>query len=130
MSLLRSIARPMLGGMFVYGGIDALRDPKSKATGAATVAPKVADLAGVDADPVDVVRITGAVQVAGGLMLVLGVLPRVAATALAGSLIPTTLADHRFWEQDDPSAREQQLTHFLKNAATMGGLLMVVSAGK
>jgi uncharacterized membrane protein YphA (DoxX/SURF4 family) len=63
-------------------------------------------------------------------MLVLGLLPRVAAAMLAGSLVPTTFAGHRFWEQDDPATREQQTVHFLKNAGMMGGLLMVVSAGK
>jgi uncharacterized membrane protein YphA (DoxX/SURF4 family) len=63
-------------------------------------------------------------------MLVLGVLPRVAAATLVGSLVPTTVAAHRFWEKDNPSERGQQTVHFLKNVAMLGGLLMVVSAGK
>ncbi len=130
MSLLRSIARPMLGSMFIYGGLDAVRDPKAKAAKAQPVAPKLAEAAGIEADTVDLVRFNGGVQVAGGVALALGVWPRVAALTLAGSLIPTTLAGHRFWEQDEPSVRRQQTIHFLKNTAMMGGLLMVVSAGK
>jgi len=43
--------------------------------------------------------------------------------ASAGSLVPTTLAGHRFWEADDRSQRDAQLTPFTKNAAMLGGLL-------
>ena len=53
-----------------------------------------------------------------------------AALALGASLIPTTAAGHRFWEEDEPAARSQQTIHFLKNAAMLGGLLMVVRDGK
>jgi putative oxidoreductase len=120
----------MLAGIFVYGGLEAFRDPKSKARRAETVAPKIADAAGVDADTVQLVRVNGAVQVGAGIALALGVLPRLAALTLAGSLVPTTLAGHRFWEEEDPAARAQQTTHFLKNAGLLGGLLMVVSEGK
>ena len=73
------------------------------------------------------VRINGAVQVVAGTMLAMNRLPRVAALMLAGSLIPTTLAGHRFWAEPDPSGRAAQRTQFLKNAAMLGGLLVVVS---
>jgi len=49
-------------------------------------------------------------------------------SSLAGSLIPTTAAGHRFWEESDPSTRAQQTIHFLKNAAMLGGLLAVVGS--
>ena len=120
----------MLAGIFVHGGLEAFRDPKSKARRAETVAPKIADAAGVDADTVQLVRLNGAVQVGAGIALALGVLPRLAALTLAGSLVPTTLAGHRFWEEEDPAAEAQQTTHFLKNVGLLGGLLMVVSEGK
>ena len=51
------------------------------------------------------VQVNGAVQVVGGTLLGLGVLTRLAALALAASLVPTTLAGHRFWEEADPSPR-------------------------
>ncbi len=120
----------MLAGVFVYEGLDAVRNPKSKARRAEPVAPTIADAVGVDADTVQLVRFNGAVQVGAGLALALGVMPRVAALALAGSLVPTTLAGHRFWEEQDPAAKAQQTTHFLKNVGMLGGLLMVVSEGK
>jgi putative oxidoreductase len=58
---------------------------------------------------------------AAGGALALGITPRPAVTVLAGSLVPTTLAGHRFWEQDDDAARLGQVIHFLKNLAIMGG---------
>ncbi len=77
-------------------------------------------------DPATAVRINGAVQCAAGALLVLGKLPRLAALILAGSLIPTTYADHPFWREVDDDERVRQLSLFLKNIAIFGGL---VSAG-
>jgi uncharacterized membrane protein YphA (DoxX/SURF4 family) len=75
------------------------------------------------------VQFIGVVQVVAGTALALGVLPRLSALALAGSLVPTTLAGHRFWEARDDAARSQQTIQFLKNAAMMGGLLMILEHG-
>jgi uncharacterized membrane protein YphA (DoxX/SURF4 family) len=123
------VARPLLAGMFVYGGIDAFRNPGGKVPRAEMVAPDIADLVGVDADTEQLVQFNGAVQVAAGITLALGIFPRVSALVLAGSLVPTTLAGHRFWDEDDPGARAQQTIQFLKNAAMMGGLLLIVEHG-
>ncbi len=43
-------------------------------------------------------------QIASALALATGRAPRLAATVLAASLVPTTLAGHRFWEESDPTA--------------------------
>ena len=71
-------------------------------------------------------KINAAVQVAAGVLLSVGRLPRVAAAALAVSLVPTTLAGHRFWEEGDPARRAQQQIHFLKNVGLLGGLVLAV----
>jgi uncharacterized membrane protein YphA (DoxX/SURF4 family) len=127
--MLKPIARPLLAAMFVYGGLDSFRHPESKAPTAEAVAPKVASQVGLPQDTVLLVKLNGAAQVVAGATLALGVLPRLSALVLAGSLIPTTAAGHRFWEQDEPAAKRPQTNHFLKNAAMLGGLLMVVDAG-
>jgi uncharacterized membrane protein YphA (DoxX/SURF4 family) len=116
----------MLAGMFIYGGLDSARQPDTKVKAADKV---VGDLAGrFDAvETHDLVRVNGIVQVVAGAALALGVLARPAALVLAGSLVPTTLAGHRFWEEDDPAARRQQTIHVLKNAAMMGGLLLAAA---
>ena len=77
-------------------------------------------------------KVDAAAQVAGGSLLALGRFPRVAALVLAGSIVPTTLAGHRFWEEADSAKKQGQLLHFLKNASMLGGLLLaaVDTAGK
>ncbi len=64
---------------------------------------------------------------AGGAALALGIVPRAAAAGLIASLVPTTLAGHRFWEEEDPQARRMQLTQFLKNLGLIGGLVLLLS---
>jgi uncharacterized membrane protein YphA (DoxX/SURF4 family) len=134
MMVVRRIARPMVASMFVLGGIDALRHPEPKAPAAAKVGPDLAEAAPIDlpTDPTELVRINGAVQVVAGSLLAVGKLPRVSALALAGSLVPTTLAGHRFWEETDPQAKQQQQIHFFKNVSMLGGLLLaaVDTSGK
>ena len=129
MRITSFVARPLIAGMFVYGGLDAFRNPAGKVPRAEKVAPDIADLVGIDADTEQLVQFNGAIQVGAGITLALGVLPRLSALLLAGSLVPTTLAGHRFWEEEDDGARRQQTVQFLKNAAMLGGLLLLVEHG-
>ena len=73
-----------------------------------------------------VVRANAAVMVAAGGLLMLGKAPRLSALALVGSLIPTTLAGHSYWEVEDPATRKIQRIQFHKNLAMIGGLLFAV----
>jgi uncharacterized membrane protein YphA (DoxX/SURF4 family) len=47
----------------------------------------------------------------------------IAALALAGFLVPATLAAHSFWRAPPPE-RGTQLVNFLKNVSLIGGLLV------
>jgi uncharacterized membrane protein YphA (DoxX/SURF4 family) len=124
MDPLRLIARSSLGAVFIAGGIDSLRAPKPKAEMAAPVTERAREAAGfLPDDDEQLVRINAGVHVVAGSLLVLGRLPRLSAVALAGSLIPTTLGGHRFWEADDEGTKKQQQLHFTKNLAMFGGLL-------
>jgi putative oxidoreductase len=67
------------------------------------------------------------VQAGAGALLAVGVLPRLSALALAGSLVPTTLAGHAFWTFEDPALRKQQQIQFAKNVAMLAGLLYAVA---
>jgi len=125
MTVVRRLARPLLSTMFITGGLDALKAPEPKAPAADPVAPPIARrLPWLPEDPESLVRINGAVQVGAGTLLALGRFPRLSATLLAGSLVPTTLAGHRFWEATDPQERAQQQIHFFKNLSMLGGLLL------
>lgn len=123
--LIRRVARPMLAGIFVSGGIDALRNPAAKADVAADPIAGAADKLNVEApEPELLVKVNGGAMVGAGLLLAVGKLPRLASVVLAGSLVPTTLAGHRFWEEDDPQRKAQQQIQFLKNVGLLGGLIL------
>jgi putative oxidoreductase len=124
--LLRMAARFLTGSTYVLLGLDAARAPGGRVEQAA---PMLAALRKAVPLPVEdelMVRGNGAVQVVGGALLASGRMPRLAALALACSMIPTTLAGHAFWNVDDPTARKLQRIQFHKNMAMIGGLLLAV----
>jgi len=125
MALSRRIARPLLASIFVVGGWDAVLHPAGKANKAEAVSEPLSESIGVESvDAETLVRINGAVQIGAGVLLAVGKFRRLAALALIGSIIPTTYAGHRFWEESDPTTRAQQKLHFLKNLGLLGGLIL------
>lgn len=128
--IMRRIARPMLAAIFVSGGIEQLRNPKPRMQAAEPVIDmtvgKVEDKLPdeVPTDTESLVKIDAAVKIGAGLALALNKFPRLAALLLAGSLVPTTAAGHRFWECEDPQERAAQRSHFFKNVGLLGGLMI------
>ena len=86
------------------------------------MAPVESALGGA-ANAEELVKANAAVQVAAGGLFALGVAPRVMAVVLGASLVPTTLAGHRFWEAEDSADRSRELLQFFKNAGILGGLV-------
>ncbi len=123
---LRPTARILTGSTYVLLGFDALRAPGARVDQAATVLGAVRKVVPLPADDTLVVRGNAAVQVLAGTLLALGRAPRLSALALAGSLVPTTLAGHVYWTIEDPAVRKQQRIQFHKNMAMIGGLLFAV----
>jgi putative oxidoreductase len=123
-SPIRFLARPLIASIFVYGGVDAFRNPEGKAPKADNLVAGLPQKLPGMSTTADLVRIDGAAKVVGGVALALGILPRLAALGLAASLVPTTLAGHRFWEETDPAARKAQQLQFIKNASILGGVLL------
>ena len=66
-------------------------------------------------------------MVIGGTLLGLGIAPKVAATMLIGSMVPTTIVGHAFWKEETGPGHQNHLTQFLKNLGLIGGLLMVLT---
>ncbi len=132
MAIVRAIARPMLASMFVIGGLDSLRKPDPKVPAAETVVGGVTDRLPMISNTRQAVQANGAFQAVAGGLLALGRLPRLSALALASSLVPTTVAEHRFWTETDPAKRSMQQIHFFKNVSMLGGLLLaaVDTSGK
>jgi putative oxidoreductase len=128
--LVRRIARPLLAAPFVFGGISTLRKPQDRVPGARPVVEKIAGAADKQL-PVEVprdvqqwVQADAAIKVAAGSLFALNKFPRLTALVLSASIVPTTLAGHRFWEHEDPTERFGQISNFLKNAGLLGGLLL------
>ena len=125
MSLARRAARAALAASFISGGLDQLRNPQPKAGPASPIAKPIADrVPQLPNDPESLVKLDGAIKIAGGLGLVFGPFARPAALLLAGSLVPTTLAGHRFWETTDPDQKVSDRVEFFKNVSLLGGLLI------
>ena len=120
---LRPAARVLTGSTYILLGFDALRAPGGRVDQAAPLLATIRARVPLPADDELVVRGNATVQVLAGAMLALGRAPRLSALALAGSLIPTTLAGHSYWKLEDPAARKQQRIQFHKNMAMIGGLL-------
>jgi len=69
-----------------------------------------------------------AIELGGGLMLLVGWKTRFAAAAIFLFIIPTTLIFHNFWAADAANAQNQMI-HFMKNVTIMGGMLYVMAFG-
>jgi putative oxidoreductase len=113
------VARVLLAVIFIYSGF-------GKITGFAGAAAAIAG----KGLPLPEVMAAGAiaVELGGGLLLLLGWKARWAALVIFLFLIPTTLLFHDFWASP-PAQVNAQRTNFLKNLAIMGGMLMVWAMG-
>lgn len=131
MTLVRLLARPLMSASFIAGGINSLQNVSALAEKAEPVTDAMAPAVDkatsrlpVDLNSREMVIVNGVVHVVGGAMLATGKMPRLASLALAATLVPTTLAGHRFWEESDPAARSNQRIHFFKNLSMLGGLML------
>src|SRR5438270_9406386 len=104
--MLRTLGHLLLSGVFISGGWGAFSKPSGRPT-------KVA-AAGIP-EPELAVEFNGAIMVIGGTLLGLGIAPKVAATMLIGSMVPTTIVGHAFWKEETGPGRQNHLTQFLKN---------------
>ncbi|MCL2543346.1 MAG: DoxX family protein [Nocardioidaceae bacterium] len=121
----RMLARLLTGGTYAVLGLDALRTPGGRVDVAGPTLDTMRQAVPLPEDDELLVRANAAVQTVAGATLAVGVLPRLSALGLIGSLVPTTLAGHAFWKIEDPAARKNQQVQFTKNMAMLGGLVYV-----
>lgn len=69
-----------------------------------------------------------ALNLVGGLSVLLGYRARWGAVLLVAFLVPTTFIFHDFWALEG-SAASAQVIQFVKNLSLLGGLLMVIAFG-
>lgn len=139
---IRLAARGLLSLTFIAGGAKTLLDPEKFVADAKPVTDRMAPLVNKASEllpdaatrrgialPTDargLIRLNGIVQLAGGLLL-LTRLHRPAAAVLAGSLVPSTVAAHPFWQYADHARKREEQLHFAKNLGLLGGLLLAAA---
>ncbi len=118
----------MLASIFAIQGYETMRHPERVSGRAEPVVRPLAErIPAVPDKTEEAVRLNGAIQFTAGSLLAIGLLPRLSSLAIAATLVPTTIAGHRFWEAEGEQERTQQRIHFLKNLAIFGGLLITAA---
>jgi putative oxidoreductase len=72
--------------------------------------------------------LTVALELGGGILLIIGFKARWVALLFFLWLIPTTFIFHKFWGIDAAQVQMQQM-NFLKNVSIMGGMLLLFAFG-
>lgn len=120
---VRGSSRGLMASIFLVGGLAAWKRAPQLAPKARRIADPINKATGLTLSGSELVRINAAVQLGAASLFALGFQQRLMALALAGSLVPTTIIGHAFWEADDEDERTAQKIHFLKNSAMLGGLV-------
>ncbi len=111
------IGRLMFGGFFLYNGINHFKKSREMSQYAGVKKVPKPDLA---------VKATGAVLIAGGTSILLGIKPKLGAMAILGFLAGVSPVMHDFWKQQEPQQRMNDLINFTKNLALAGGAMALM----
>lgn len=128
MSIVRSLARPLLATGFVAAGVDRLRDADATAeqlrptlARAGSVVPAAGSVTG---NPLLVARIVGGTQVGAGLLLGTGHFTRLAGLLLAGTSALNAVVEFKNADADTTAERKLRRAQLLKNLSLIGGVLL------
>jgi len=69
--------------------------------------------------------VSGALLVASGLSIILGIVADLGALVAAVLLVVMAVMMHDFWKQSDPQAQQTEMIGFLKNISMAGGGLFM-----
>ena len=111
------VGRLIYGGFFVYSGIHHFQERKSIAQYASAKGVPLPEVA---------VTATGALLVAGGTSILLGVKPKFGTMAVMTFLAGVSPFMHDFWNADDPNQKQNEAINFMKNMALLGGALALM----
>jgi putative oxidoreductase len=112
------LGRAIFGGFFLYNGINHFRHRQMMteyARAKKVPAPEVAVMA------------SGAMIAAGGLSLLTGTRPKIGASMIAGFLLGVSPLMHTFWREAEPQQKMNEMTHFTKNMAMLGGAMLAAA---
>ncbi|MEZ2389298.1 DoxX family protein [bacterium RCC_150] len=132
MSLIRFLARPMLGSSFVVAGLDKLKNADDTAKQLSPLLRAASDSLPFAADEKLLARVIGGTQVGAGALLALGKFSRLSATLLAGISALNTYVEWRSADISTKDGRQARRAQLLKNISLTGGVLLaaVDTAGR
>ncbi len=114
------LGRLLFGGVLAFMGLNHFMDLETMAG--------YAEFKGLPAPRFSVVA-SGVLLVFGGLGIVLGAFPVIAAGGLAVFLLVSAVTMHDFWTVEDPEEKQSEMTGFLKNAYGAGAALALLAVG-
>jgi uncharacterized membrane protein YphA (DoxX/SURF4 family) len=109
------IGRALLGGFFLYNGINHFRNR--------TMLQGYSAAKGVPYPEVAVAG-SGAMLVLGGLSVLAGIRPKLGASLIGAFLMGVTPKMHDFWNVEDAQQRAGEQVNFTKNLGLLGAALM------
>jgi putative oxidoreductase len=111
------IGRVVLGGFFVYNGINHLRNRRGLAQYAGSKQVPMPDTA---------VTVSGLMLLAGGSSILLGLQPKYGAALIIAFLAGVSPTMHDFWRAEDPNQKMNDMVHLMKNVALAGSALALM----
>ena len=117
-NLAALLGRILVAAVFVLSGVNKMGNFAGTAAFMTSAGLPMAELLLVP---------TIAIEIVCGLMLVVGWQTRAAALVLLLFMVPVTAVFHNPWAATDAAMAQQQMIHFLKNLAIMGGLLNLLA---
>jgi uncharacterized membrane protein YphA (DoxX/SURF4 family) len=108
------LGRLMFGGYFLYNAFNHFKNRKALAQYAASKQAPLPEVA---------VIASGVALAVGGASILLGLKPKVGATALMAFLGTVSPVMHNFWAAEDPNQRQADMINFTKNMALLGAAL-------
>ena len=119
MRLMYGVGRFVVGGFFLYSGVNHLTQLDSMTDYAA---------AKHTPNPKFDVEASGVLMIAAGASVAFGVKPKLGAAGILAFLAMATPIFHDFWAQSDPEKKQTELTQFWNNVAMMGAALALMGA--
>jgi putative oxidoreductase len=122
----RAIGRILVSIVFIVFGYLQFTHIGNYAANHAIV--KVAGLTGGALSPTVIAYLVAAIDLFGGILILIGYQTRGAAVVLIVFVALTLILSHNFWTMTGP-ARGANMAHFYKNLALIGALLMLATSG-
>lgn len=119
--LLLLVARILYGAIFLLSGIGHLTQTQAMvgyANSKGAPSPEIT------------VPFSGGMMLTGVLGIVTGLFPRWGAAMLATHVAVTNYYMHAFWKEQDPQAKQTEMTNFAKNTSLIGGALLIALLDK